>query len=119
MIKIIRLLVVCILLASASFVVMANDKAWLVGDWILTFDPDGATKDRLTFESDGRFITTQVSTGKQYKGIYLVRPKAIQVKLARNGKIFMSFYLKYDEEKDRLYFTSSKTGATSYYTKLK
>ena len=119
MIKIIRLLIVCFFLASISFNAIASDKGWLVGDWILTFDPDGDTKDRLTFKNGGQFISTEVSSGKQYKGLYSIKPKVIKVKLIHNGKTFLSLDLTYDEKKDKLYFKSNKTGTTSYYTKVR
>ena len=119
MMKIIRLLVAFVFLASVSLTVVAGGQEWLIGNWILTFDPDGDTKDRLTFEKDGQFITTKISSGKQYKGIYFIKPGAVKVKIIHNGRILLSFDLTYDENKDKLYFKSNKTGTTSYYTKVR
>jgi hypothetical protein len=99
----------------------ASDSNWLLGNWIHTFDPDGdAQSDRLSFSDDGKFVTTEIASGRQIGGLYRVTPGAIKVDLVtQQGKVFMKLDLTYDEKKDRLYYKSDSTGNTSYYTKEK
>ena len=93
--------------------------SWIVGNWLHTYDPDGDPPDKLTFSSDGKFVTTEVSSGRQVEGRYTLVQSAIKVDLMQKGKIFMRLELTYDAKKDKLYYKSESTGSTSYYTKIK
>lgn len=92
---------------------------WLLGEWVMTFDPDGDTEDRLSFSRGGEFITTEASSGKKIKGMYFLKRDHIKVNLIYQGQIFMKLKLTFDEVKDKLYYYSSETGNTAYYTKIK
>ena len=94
-----------------------KDTAWLNGEWLHTYDPDGDSDDILSFTSDGEFITTEVSSGKKIKGTYTLEPKVIKVELINKGRVFMKLDLTYDENKDKLYYKSKDTGNTSHYTR--
>lgn len=96
----------------------AQDADWLIGNWLLTYDPDGDPQDMLTFKQGGEFITTDVSTKRQVRGMYLLKSDEVQINLFHNGKMVMSANLTFDEKKDKLYYTSRQTGNTSHYTKV-
>jgi len=117
MTRMVRTYVVVAFLVILGAPTYAEDKSWLIGDWLLTYDPDGDTQDRITFTEDDGFITTEVSTGRQHKGIYLLKPGVITVHLFSQGRTFMKFDLQYDEKRDKLYFKGS-TGSVSHYTKI-
>jgi hypothetical protein len=106
-----------LLMLSAPACAEAN--SWLVGNWLHTFDPDGDPPDRLTFSADGKFLTTEVSSGRQIEGLYVLTPGVIEVDLIRQGKVFMQLHLTYDVKQNKLYYKSDSTGNTSYYTKIK
>jgi len=97
----------------------SNDISWLYGDWLLTYDPDGDTKDMLTFKKEGQFTTTEIATGKQYKGMYFVRNEKIKISLVDKGKIFFKFELTFDEKKEKIYHKSKDSNTISYYTRVK
>jgi len=99
--------------------IFSDDSSWLLGNWLHTYDPDGDTQDRLSFSENGKFITTEVSSGRQISGLYFVKPDVIKINLVEQGKIFMKLDLTYDDKRDRLYYKSDSTGNTSYYTKVK
>jgi len=92
---------------------------WLLGEWVMTFDPDGDTEDRLTFLKGGEFVTTETASGEKIKGMYSVKSDHIKVNLIYQGKLFMKLKLTFDKVKDKLYYYSSETGNTAYYTKIK
>ena len=97
---------------------LASDSRWLLGKWVHTYDPDGDSKDVLTFGEEGRFYTTEVSTGREYEGKYYLLDGEIKINLYHQGRLFVILKLTHDENKDKLYFTSTNTDNTSYYTKL-
>lgn len=97
----------------------AGPNDWLFGNWIHTYNPDGNAQDVLTFAKEGKFVSTELASGKLQEGIYFVKADYVQVYLVQEGKIFMKLKLSYDSRKDKLYFFSEKTGNTSYYTKHK
>ncbi|TCV87459.1 hypothetical protein [Sulfurirhabdus autotrophica] len=112
----------CSLLVALIFTffqALAENNSWLIGNWLHTYDPDGDTQDRLTFAEDGKFTTTEVSSGRKIDGSYLVRTDMVKINLTRQEKIFMKIDLTYDESKSKLYYKSGKSGNTSYYTKMK
>ena len=118
----IKKLLSCGVLIALSFTclqVNAESNGWLIGNWQHTYDPDGDTQDRLTFTEEGKFITTEVSSGRRIVGFYLVRSDMVKVNLTHQDKIFMKFDLTFDENKNKLYYKSDKSGNTSYYTKIK
>jgi len=96
----------------------SEDIAWLQGNWLLTYDPDGDTQDKLTFGNSNKFTTTEVSSGKQLKGTYEVSSESINVNLFFEGKSFMEFDLRYDDKKNKLYYVSDDAGSESHYTKI-
>lgn len=102
-------------LLAFSAISFASEE-WLLGNWVMTYDPDGDTEDILSFYDDGRFVTTEQSTGNQIDGTYLLRSGKVQVSLISNGRTFMKFELTFEEQRDKLYYTSG--GTTSYYTKM-
>ena len=99
--------------------VASEEIKWLHGDWLLTYDPDGDTQDKLSFKKGSQFITTEVATGKQYKGMYTVRNKKIKISLLKNGKVFYKFALTFDNSKDKLYYKDKDSNTISYYTRVK
>jgi hypothetical protein len=107
-----------LLILGVSSASQAQDNSWLLGNWLLTYDPDNDTQDMLTFKQGGEFVTTEVGTDRQVKGVYFLKQDEILVKLFHNGKIAMSLTLAFDDKKDTLYYTSMNTGNTSYYTKM-
>jgi hypothetical protein len=108
-------LLIILLVSPASY---AQDTDWLIGNWLLTYDPDGDPQDMLTFKQNGEFITTEVSTNRQARGVYLLKSDKVLINLFHNGKMIMSANFTFDDKKDKLYYTSKKTGNTSHYTKM-
>jgi uncharacterized protein YuzE len=107
-----------LILMTASTTLHAQDNDWLIGNWLLTYDPDADTQDMLTFKEGGEFVTTEVATNRKVKGMYFLKSDKVLVKLVQNGKIFLSLNLTFDEKKDKLYYTSMETGNISHYTKM-
>lgn len=108
---------VLIILFSSN--VYADDNSWLLGEWEMAYDPDGDTKDILSFSEGGEFRTTEASTGRQVKGRYVVKSDVINLSLISKGKIFMKLKLTYTDKRDKLFYNPEKTDDPAYYTKLK
>jgi hypothetical protein len=108
-------LLLVLFVSSASY---AQDNDWLIGSWLLTYDPDSGTQDMLTFKNGGEFVTTEVATNRKVKGMYFLKSDKILVKLVQNGEIFVTLNLTFDEKRDKLYYKSMNTGNTSHYTKV-
>lgn len=106
------------ILAFISNISFAENNDWLLGKWKMTYDPDGDTKDVLLFSPQSQFVTTEVSTGKQYKGIYFLKQNAVDVSLMNGDQIFMKLKLTFTEKKDKLYYNPDNTNDPAYYTKL-
>lgn len=90
---------------------------WLVGKWVLAEAPEGTPKETLSFAADKTFTTVQSATGKGYHGSYTVGDEIVTLKLKRDGKVFATMELAFDEGKDKLYFQPFKDGPVSYYVK--
>lgn len=112
----ISLLLTLMLLSGQA---ISDDASWLYGNWLLTYDPDGDTQDRLTFTEENKFTTTEVATGKQFNGMYAIRGNTIYVSLLVNGKVFYKFELTFDDNKNKLYYKAKDSSTISYYTKVK
>lgn len=112
---------ICLLLLmlTVSSNVYADPNAWLVGKWQMAYDPDGDTKDVLTFAEGGEFRTTEASTGKSIEGMYRVGSSEIDVRLVYQGQTFMTLRLEYNSQKDKLYYDPDSTGDPAYYVKLR
>jgi len=108
-----------LLMLTVSTISHADSKAWLYGDWEMAYDPDGDSKDVLTFSEGGGFRTTEASTGKTIEGMYQVGSSAIDIRLVHQGRIFMTLRLDYDSEKNKLYYNPEKTGDPAYYMRLR
>ena len=91
---------------------------WLLGNWLLTYDPDDDPQDMLTFKPGGEFVATDVATKRKVEGVYFLKPGNVLVKLMQNGQIVMSLNLTFGENRDKLYYKSMNTGNTAYYTKV-
>ena len=88
---------------------------WLVGQWELIFDPDGAKKDFIEFKADGDAI----SSGPlgRVEGLYLVNHESVKAVFTYMEKDFiMTFF--YNQQKDELRIVTSHTGRESIYKKL-
>ena len=99
--------------------VISEEMTWLHGDWLLTYDPDGDTQDKLTFKKGSQFITTEIKTGKKFNGMYVVRSNKIKINLLKSGKVFYKFNLSFDSKKDKLYYNAKDSDTISYYTRMK
>ncbi len=100
--------------------IIANDThhpedEWLVGKWVLTYDPDGDKKDFIEFMADGDAI----STGElgRVEGLYLVNSESVKAVFTYKEKDFiMTFF--YNPKKDELRIVTSHTGRESIYKKI-
>ena len=110
------LMAITLLMSSATF---AGSNDWLLGDWQMTYDPDGDTKDIVSFSEGSQFVTTEISSGKKIKGMYFVRSGHVSISLINQGKIFMKLKLKYDNAKKKLYYNPDNTSDPAYYTKVR
>ncbi len=86
---------------------------WLIGSWLLTYDPDGDPQDMLSFYPEGKFLATEVLSQRSIQGIYEVKQGIIEIAIGQSFEM----QLAYDEVKDKLYFYSKETQKTSHYTK--
>lgn len=104
------------LLSLTSFSATAQSDGWIIGTWQLSYDPDGDSKDTLTFKTGNQFTNID-SKGNTFNGTYEVNNGRVKVDLTKQGKTFMSFMLGYEKAKDALHFYSEKTKKTSIYKK--
>ena len=95
----------------------SQNKDWLIGNWELTYDLDGDTKDIISFDDRGKFRTTEVSSGRSLEGIYFIKDQKIKISLVHAGKTFMKIDLSFDKNRDKLFYYSSDSETASYYTK--
>lgn len=102
---------------SISNIALAGSNDWLLGKWQMTYDPDGDTKDVLSFSKGGEFVTAEASTGREIKGMYVVESDRIDISLIHQGQIFMKLQLTYDGSKNKLYYNPDNTNDPAYYTK--
>jgi hypothetical protein len=84
----------------------------------LAYDPDGHTKDALSFSKGGEFVTTEASSGRKIKGVYVLKSNRVDVSLIHQGQIFMKLRLTYDDDKNKLYYNPDNTNDPAYYAKL-
>lgn len=104
-----------VLVTSFSF---AGSNDWLIGDWMMTFDPDEDTKDKLTFSEGNEFMTQEVSTGRRLKGMYFVKRDEVIVSLVNGGRVVMKLNFTFDKEKKRLYYNPDNVPVAAYYTRV-
>jgi len=108
-----------LILAIFSSISVADSNTWLLGNWQMAYDPDGDTKDILTFSPGGQFVTTEASTGRKIQGNYIVKPGEVNVSLVQQGKVFMKLKLTYESSKDKLFYNPDNTNDPAYYAKLR
>ena len=113
--KKIMLMLSMLLVSGLSF---AGGNDWLLGNWKMAHDPDGDTRDIISFSKGGQFVTTEVSSGKQIKGMYFVKSSHVDVSLVYQGKTFKKLKLSYDDAKDKLYYNPKHAKDPAYYTKI-
>lgn len=106
---------ICLLFISG--IAFSQEKPWIEGKWLHTFDPDGDTQDEIQFFIDGKFKTVEASSGKSFTGTYILEKESVKINLVHQGQVFFSLKLTFDAERDKLYLYSEETGNTSYYTR--
>jgi len=103
--------------ASIGFVHAEQDR--ILGSWEMAYDPDGDTKDILTFQKGGAFSTTEVSSGKKLDGFFVVSGNVVKVSILHKGMIAAKMELQYDDKSDSLNYKSDQTKNVSTYKRIK
>lgn len=114
----VKRIIFILVLSFTSSITLAASNDWLLGNWQMTYDPDGDTKDVLSFSKGGEFVTTEASSGREIKGIYVLKSDRVDVSLIYQGQVFMKLRLTYDDDKNKLYYNPDNTNDPAYYTKL-
>jgi hypothetical protein len=114
----IKRIIFVLVLLLASNITFAASNDWLLGDWQMTYDPDGDSKDVLSFSKGGEFVTTEASSGRKIKGMYVLKSDRVDVSLIHQGQIFLRLRITYDNDKNKLYYNPDNTDDPAYYTKL-
>jgi len=88
---------------------------WLVGNWKLYFDPDGAKTDFIEFRADGDAIST--GPNGEVEGLYLVSAESVKAVFTYKEQDFiMTFH--FNDNRDELRIVTSHTGRESIYRKI-
>lgn len=105
----------CGVLLSAT--VCADSAAWVVGKWLMSYDPDGARADTLEFTQSGDVISIG-ATGKRIQGMYVVSSDRVTTVFSQEGKqdVIATFF--FDEQHQTLRIVTSKTGKETLYKKV-
>jgi len=92
-----------------------DNDAWLIGKWVLSFDPEGDKKDYLEFKADGDAFS--YGPLGEVEGLYLVNDESVKAVFTYQEKDFiMTFF--YNMKKDELRIVTSHTGRESIYKKV-
>ena len=115
--KLTRIILITLLLIMSN-AIYSQEKIWIEGKWLHTFDPDGDAQDEIQFFAGNKFKTVDVSSGKSFQGTYVLEKGQVKINLIHEGQIFFRLKLTFDNKRDKLYYYSEETGNTSYYTRL-
>jgi hypothetical protein len=108
----IRLLLILAVYGIGS-VQAAENSAWILGTWGMSYDPDGSEKDWLEFSATGQVVNIS-QKGRHVPGEFVVHGNEVRITFHFKGQD-LPMTLKYDGERKVLLSYSSRTGNTSEY----